>query len=393
MTQRLFVVTKSLDLGGTEIATGELLSRLDRRLVEPIFMCFSTSVFIRRLLQRFNLDIAIVEGTNESNAWALWLGFRKLQPDVVLFVHAELGIISWWVHFAARLSGARRVVAIEHLLADPPPPGVTGHGLKSLIRRWLGWRTRYMLGIRLRGALCHKTICVSTGVRNRLVHDYQYSKKNTVVILNGIDVQRFRVGGESFHIREALKIGREEIVLVAVARLEPRKRIDILLKALALVLNKSLPCKCIIVGDGPSKNELVNLASQLGVGSAVHFVGYQQDVSSYLRESDIYVTPSEKEGSPLTLLEAMATGLPCIATDIDGHNEVVEHGSSGLLCALHSAESVARCLEELLADSQKRRLMASRSRQRAESHFDIEATTARLKHVLFEEPYETDEAR
>lgn len=383
MKQRLVIVTKSLDLGGTEIATGELLVRLDRLVIEPIFLCLSTSVYIRRLLQRFKLDIPIAEGIDESSALAIWRAFRRLRPDVVLFVHAELGIIAWYVHLAARLSGARRVVAVEHLMADAPPGGVSGGGIRSMVRRWMGWRARHMLGIRLRGLLCHMTVCVSTGVRNRLIQDYSYSKHRTTVILNGINVQHFRADGSTFPVREALKIARDEIVVIAVARLEPRKRIDVLLKAIALLTDKSLHCKCIIVGDGPSKNDLVNLAMELGQGSTVHFVGYQQDVRSFLRESDIYVTPSEKEGSPLTLVEAMATGLPCIATDIDGHNEVVEHGSNGLLCVLNSVESMAQCMEELIANSAKRRLMAVRSRERVEAFFDIEHSTGQLKRVLF----------
>lgn len=378
---RLVCLTKSFAAGGTEKALAEFVQRLDLTAVDPVILSYGTSIYIREIAQRYGLKVEIREGSAGHSITDYWYALVAEKPQVVWFINANFGIFPWQAYVAAKLCGARRTISIEQLLADPLPEEKQRNALTTQVSRWIGWRARYRLKMKLQGLLCNKIICVSEGIRHRLVEEYRFPKEKMVVMLNGVNLSQFCDRGE-MAVRETLKIGESDDVLVYIARLEQRKRVDVLLRAVGLVLKAGHPCKCIIVGEGPLQNALVNQSLELGLSESVFFVGFAQDVRPYLAASNIYVTTSEKEGSPLTLTEAMAFGLPCIATDIAGHDEVVVHGYNGLLCEIGSPEALADCVKDLLIDKHKRLAMGRNSRKRAEEYFNIDHVVAKMRAIV-----------
>ena len=135
---------------------------------------------------------------------------------------------------------------------------------------------------------------------------------------------------------------RDDVVLLCVSRLVPRKRVDVLVDAFAAIADKFPNARCVIVGSGPEEAPLRARCEALGVSSRVEFAGFAQDVRFFLLSSDIYVSPSEREGLPLTILEEMAVGLPCVVTDIGGNNELVVHEATGLLVPSGSPDALVR---------------------------------------------------
>lgn len=378
---RLVCVTKSFAAGGTEKVLAEFIQRLDRAAVDPVILCYGTSAYIREVMHRYGLTVEIRDIGAARGMMDYWCSFVNAKPWVIWFINADFGIFPWQAYVAAKLCGARRLVSIEHLLAEPLPGEKPKEDRNSRIRDVIGWRARYRLKMKMQGLLCTKTLCVSDGVRKRLVEEYRFPNDKMAVVLNGVNLRQFGGKAESL-VREDLKIGDSEVVLVCIARLEQRKRVGVLLQALHSVLQADHQCKCIVVGEGPSRDALASQSQDLGLSEVVYFVGFSQDVRPYLAAADIYVTPSEREGFGLTLVEAMACGLPCIATDIAGHTEVVVNDYNGLLCTVGSSADLACCIQDLLVNREKRLAMGVNSRKRAEEHFDIEEVMARQRAIV-----------
>jgi glycosyltransferase involved in cell wall biosynthesis len=294
-------------------------------------------------------------------------------------------------YVAAKLSGKRRLFAMEQLIADPVPGKITGIGLRTFLRRFLGWRARHIVGYvwrhQLAGRLVDKTICISNGVKERLVREYGFPADKTVTIPDGIDLKYFDSpnGSDCGSMRRSQNPGLDEAVILCVSRLAPRKRIDTLLDAFSLVLKEHPSCKCLIVGTGPSEQKLHAKSVELGISASVGFVGFAEDVRPYLEMSDIYVSSSEKEGLGVSIIEAMAYRLPCIVTNIEGHNEVVSHGDSGLLVTPGSAEELAQAINHLIVCKEQRKRMGINGRKRVEELFDADNTMAKIKDVLLGE--------
>jgi glycosyltransferase involved in cell wall biosynthesis len=243
---RLVCLTKSFAAGGTEKALAEFIQRLDLATVDPVMMCYGTSTYIRQVVRHYGLTVEILEGGADRSIMDYWCSLAAAKPQVVWFINADYGIFPWQAYVAAKLCGARRVVSIEQLLAEPLPEEKQGNTLAAQMSRFIGLPARHER--KLQRLLCNKIICVSEGIRRRLVEEYGYPKEKMVVILNGVNVSHFNDRGE-MSVRKTLKIGEFDDVLVYIARLEQRKRVEVLLRAVALVLKAGYPCKCIIVGE------------------------------------------------------------------------------------------------------------------------------------------------
>lgn len=321
---------------------------------------------------------------NNRSILRFWLELIRLKPCVVVFVKGIADIYPWSTYLAARLSGAKRLVAIDHLIADPAPAPVVRDGIKGLARRLFGWQTRYMLGKRLQGNLVDVTIAVSEAVRRRLVIDYGYPAGKTVTIYNGIDLTLFSDGTvqQGRPVDACDSTADQTVGIICIARLSPVKRIDVLLESLALLVEMEKDWTCTIVGGGPLESELVKKAQSLGLGSRVRFTGHVENVRSYMEAADLAVLSSDKEGLPLSLVEAMACGLPCVVTDVGGNREVVQHGKTGLIVEAGSPKQLADGIEYLVDHSEERRNMGQAARCSVYERFNLNRMTEEYKTLL-----------
>ena len=131
--------------------------------------------------------------------------------------------------------------------------------------------------------------------------------------------------------------------------------------------------------------ELRSRSVELGLGETVRFVGHVEDVRPYLEIAGLFVLSSEKEGLPLVLAEAMAYGVPCIATDVGGNREIIAHGHTGLVVESGSSEQIAQAIDYLLTHPEERIRMGSEARSRVEEHFGLDETMDKLAKVLIGE--------
>ncbi|HEU5012552.1 MAG TPA: glycosyltransferase family 4 protein [Roseiflexaceae bacterium] len=194
-------------------------------------------------------------------------------------------------------------------------------------------------------------VCISKAIHDEL-RGIGVPESKLWDIVNGVDMQRFQPGTaeQRATLRQQLGLPGGPLAIFT-GRLVPEKGIDVLLRAWPAVLQHVPDASVVLVGAGEQRAQLEALARQQGIESQVVFAGGSDDVAPFLRAADAFVLPSYAEGLPVALLEAMACGLPCVGTAIDGTRNVIEDGVSGRLVPAGDAAALGRGLVEALASS------------------------------------------
>ena len=196
----------------------------------------------------------------------------------------------------------------------------------------------------------------------------------------GVDAALFQPDGPDERARLGLSDRR---VVLSVGRFVPIKNMALLVDALARMRTADPTAHLLLVGEGPEQRALAQQAARLGVSDAVTFAGYvpQDQMAPYYRAADVFALASEFDNSPNVVLEAMACGLPVVATDVGGVAEYVDAARGGSLVSRGDAPGMAKALGEWLGDADRRRLASSFNRQRVVERFSWRASAERLLEV------------
>jgi glycosyltransferase involved in cell wall biosynthesis len=381
-SRTLLFVTNAGGFGGTEKHLLDLIERLRPSGVRPFILQVGADVYPDQLKGNERLDVGIYSEKIRNSPWDWFRFFRSTRPDIVVFVNSWVRSFPWYSSAAAFLAGVGRCFAIHHLIA-PPLEKVEGRSLRDLLRRLLGGRKRTRLAFSVSTFFCDTTICVSNAVRDRLVTDYRFPADKTITIHNGVSASEFAPSESNrASVRTRLGLGSEEFLLVSVARLSEEKGLDTLLLAMAQVLGYGHSCKCVVVGDGPLKKSLSDQAKALDLCGSVFFEGFQKDVRPFLQAADGFVLTSHIEGFPLSVLEAMACGLPCVLTNVGGNAEAVHHMVHGLIVAPRSVDETASAISYLITHPQERAEMSKMVRARVREAFDLEDQMTQIERVI-----------
>jgi len=216
--------------------------------------------------------------------------------------------------------------------------------------------------------------CISEYTRSMLL-DAGYAPHQVCMIPNAVDLQRFVPTPPS----------RVPPTVVFVGRLVPVKGLPVLLAAWQKVIAR-MPARLVIAGDGQQRAELEAQAETLGVHQHVDFMGNVSDVPSALSGASVYVQPSHQEGMPNSVLEAMACGLPVVATRVSGNVDLVADGDSGLLVPVADSDALADALAALLADPARAQAMGRRSREIVECRFAVPSVLEQLLGAYQRQP-------
>jgi glycosyltransferase involved in cell wall biosynthesis len=192
--------------------------------------------------------------------------------------------------------------------------------------------------------------------------------------MNFVDTKQFYpVNCEEQNMLKIALSADKNIVINFTGRIVERKGIDVLINAFAQAGNLlQSSSTLIIIGTGFDEDKLRNLASKLGITNNVRFLGHSREVVKYYQASDIFVLPSYAEGMPNSLLEAMACGLPVIASRIGGVVDVVEDGKSGILVEPGDVSGLASAMVRLLKDAELRQRLGAEARKRIVEGFSID---------------------
>jgi glycosyltransferase involved in cell wall biosynthesis len=286
-----------------------------------------------------------------------WL--RRESPDVV---HAHLPHAAWlarWSRLAARV---RVVVDTLHSSA-------TGTLGRRLGYRWSDWLADRMTAVSQAAADAH---CSAAMVRG----------SKLTVLPNGVDVATWQPDAAvRAAVRRELGLG-DEFLWFAAGRLDPVKDYPALLNAMAKIPE---PARLLIAGSGPLESELLRLSVQLGLEGQVRFLGFEPDIRRWMRAADGFVLSSRWEGLPMGLLEAAASALPAVATDVPGTGEVIQHGQTGWLAPSGDSTALAASMTRMMRTSAEARgAMGERARQLAVEKFSLEFVLDRWE-TLYEQ--------
>lgn len=293
---------------------------------------------------------------------------RELQPDLVHALH----LTSYG--FLASLCGVRPIIV-----------SVWGTDILEAP----GWSPLHYAITRY--ALARADHITATGLRlaNATLR-YAPRAKPVTVVPYGIDVARFEPRARN-GARPA------EVVVGAVARLSPEKGLDDLLRAVALLVERGMPLRVVLAGDGPRRQRLERLAGQLGIAGRVDFRGEvpHEQVPAVLAELDVFVMPSRAEGFGVAALEAAAMELPVVASRVHGLPDVVVDGVTGLLVPPRKVDALADAIGRLAADADLRATMGRAGRAFVQERYRWEDNVAQMerlyRHLL--EPFTEADAR
>jgi glycosyltransferase involved in cell wall biosynthesis len=234
------------------------------------------------------------------------------------------------------------------------------------------------------GTLVHRFVAVSeaTAAHARTQRSYPFPSKIRV-IENGIRMDRHRADAEARRvIRQELSIPQSAWVVGTVGRLDPNKNQSALVRALAPTLSKDH--HLVVVGDGECMAEVQALAEGSANSESIHLLGRRNDVNRVMAALDVFALPSLSEGLPLVILEAMATGLPIVSSDVGGISKVLEHEAMGYLVEANDEQALASALQRLREQPEEARSMGNKGRAHVQENYSAE-TMAKRYLALYRE--------
>jgi glycosyltransferase involved in cell wall biosynthesis len=172
-----------------------------------------------------------------------------------------------------------------------------------------------------------------------------------------------------------------DTVLISVGRLDKNKNNSTLIKAVALCNNPSV--HLVICGDGEERDFLSNLARELGVGPQIHFLGNRSDMKELYTMADVFVMASYREGLSRSIMEAMASGLPCIASDIRGNRDLIQNGKGGFLVPCTDVSAFSEAISRVVEGLEIRLKMSEYNLERIKE-FDIEVVEKQIQEIYQE---------
>jgi glycosyltransferase involved in cell wall biosynthesis len=280
--------------------------------------------------------------------WRLVAILKRSKPDVVMTM---LDFADTLGRPAARLAGCRVLVSsiqVRNLT-------------KPFWRRWLDRKTV---------SWADKIIFNSNEIVDYAREMEGVEEDQVVVIPNGVEDLLARSGALRNGCRNELKIGAETVLLGVVGRLYPQKNLSLLLRS-AAKLSSARPWKILVVGDGPERRRLLALTRDLGLTKRVIWLGSREEVGGWLAAMDIFVHTADFEGMPNAVMEAMAMGLPVVASNVDGNRELIRNGVTGYLVAPGDASGFSEQIEQLIDNPNRGREVGEKAHREILERFSM----------------------
>ena len=348
---RVCLVAGTLGQGGAERQLFYIASTLKRTGAQVEVLTLTQGEIWHSRLRDIGVPLQFV-GASRSRFTRLFGISRRtvaFRPGIVQSQHFYTNAYSG---LAARIIGARAIGAVRGSgSADIQNcgPGLAGACL----------RFPHLLAVNSRAAI---RATITVGCPEHKLHYFP----------NVIDLEQFRPGQSR---------GSQPLTILGVGRLGPEKRFDRFLRVLALLQqSKSTPFRALIVGDGPLRAELEQGARAAGLyPGTVQFCGDVRDISSLYQQAHMLLLTSDHEGTPNVVMEAMASGLPVVATGVGGVPELVQHGTTGFLAEPTDEQGLAAAISKLLMDDALRREMSGRARALIAARHSLNSQPARLE--------------
>ena len=362
-----------LDVGGLENGLVNIINRIPEDRYRHVIISLTELSDFKRRITRKDVDCIALHkrpGNDLGMFWKLWRLFRALRPAIV---HSR-NLAALEAQLPAWLAGVNGRIHGEH-----------GRDINDLD----GTRRKYRWIRQFYQPLVHRYVPLSQQLGDYLRQQVGVADEKIRLICNGVDIERFRPGQHEQH-DTVLPRGfadPDSIVIGSVGRLEPVKDQLTLVRAFAELCQRrpqDARLRLVLIGDGSMRQELESLVAQTGIQKQVWLAGSVDNVPQLLQSMDVFVLPSLAEGISNTILEAMACGLPVVATRVGGNEELVVEGETGYLVLREDPGAMAEALQHYIEDETLRVAHGAAARRRAETNFSIHGMVNRYLEVYDE---------
>ena len=341
--------------GGAERSVYELATRLDRRLFD-VQVAALRGGQVADWLAEAGVKVTVLGMRRKWDLWRLPALVRLLARERIDLLHTHL--------FHADLAGrpAACLASVPHLV----------HTVRTVEGRFRPWQFAFA---RAAAGCCDRIVCVSQAARDFHSRRSGLPRGRYTVICNGVDAGAFaRDEAARDRLRGQWGIADDEPLFAFVGKLRYEKGLDVLLEAVDMLATRGGAVRLVVAGDGPGQAAAQRFLDGRDAGRAINMLGFTRDVAGVLSAADALVVPSRWEGLPLSVMEAMAAGVPVIAARVGGVPELVADGRTGLLVPPEDPQSLADAIERLASDSLLRTRLGTAGLEVARHQYTIAAT-------------------
>ena len=360
---KILRVVNSLNIGGLEKGVVNVALNLNKNKFEQVFCCLGKKGV---LADRLEKDGIKVFSLNKQNGLGLGLPFKiralikKENPDIIEMHNTDPFQQGMLASFF--MPNLVKIRTDHNSFASPIS-------------------SKVLLFNRLLSKFCDKTIVVSNKLKRNLVVYEKIDPDQIFVIHNGVDLSKVGRTANVLQVRKSFKLEKGSNVVTYIGGLREEKRLDVLVKSFSLV-SKELPNSILLlVGDGPLRRSLTELAKREGISAKIKFLGLRQDVYDLIKASNVVTLSSTSEGISQTIMEAMACSKPVVATKVGGNPELVQDGKTGFLVPPENPEKLAEVIITLLRNKKLGERMGKNGRKRVEKYFNIDKTVSEYEKV------------
>ncbi len=353
---RVVHLVPNLCIGGMERLVFDMLRLSDHRRVSPQVLCIGERGEFAAEARDLGVMVSSLNapiGRNLRLSFQLARFFRSAKTEVV---HTHGPYAHFYGTVAAKITGTCRVVHTVHGFPWPQS------WRRRIVNQFAGQLTKYL-------------VTVSQDLSGYAKHDLGVRSKKLRVIYNGIDANRFSLGNGKRNDRAAI---------IMVSRLSSEKDFPTLLNAADAIRRKKPDFLLRLAGDGPQRGKIERLVHELALERHVELLGNRSDIPELLSNAAAFVLSTHTEGLSIALLEAMASGLPIVATDVGGNREVVVEGETGFLVPRQSPAMLASRLLWILDHPEESRQLGAAGRRRVEEIFDIRRMVSEYERLYWE---------
>lgn len=351
-------VVYRFDTGGLENGVVNLINHMPEDAYRHAVVALTEVTDFAQRIRRTGVQFVSLRKPPGQGLWQFpnwWQEIRRLAPAIV---HTRnLGALEAQV--PAALAGVPVRIHGEHGrdMSDPD-----------------GSRRRYQWVRRVYSPLVHRYVALSRDLADYLTGPVGIGRARVTQICNGVDVTRFSADdiGQPQAIPGCPFLPQDHLIVGTVGRMQAEKDQVTLVRAFAQALRQQPRLRLVLVGDGPLRAAVEAEARALGLQDQVWLAGMRSDVPVVLRGLHVFVLPSRAEGISNTILEAMATGLPVLATSVGGNAELVVHGQTGLLVPPADPGAMADALASMVAEG-RHLAMGRAGRERVVQRFSLQA--------------------
>ena len=355
MKYRVLHVLANLGAGGAERMAVHIVLGLDRQRFEPAVVAYSGRFGsdLEQQLDRAGLQTWFLgkgPGFDARTYFRLHRVFKEFRPDIVhTHVHVMRYAFPSLVYFKPRLMV---------------------HTVNNIAEREIEPRARWLQRLAYRRGVI--PVAVAREVAASM--ERLYGIGNCRVVWNCIPTDLYASPGTPREVWRAKQgFSEEDVLFVCVARFAAQKNHALLINAFAKGPASDPKAHLVLAGQGVLRTQLQVRVNQLGLTSRVHFLGLRTDVPDVLGAADVFALSSDYEGNPLSVIEAMAAGLPIVSTAVGGVPELLKNGREGFIVQPGDAEQLSAAMMTLLKDGDLRRTMGAAAATRAKEKFDVSA--------------------